>query len=67
MKLHVDRELGAIHLVLSDAQGIIESEEVHPGVVLDFDAERRVVGVELLGLRDRIPDAMLRSLEFETS
>ncbi len=29
-----------------------ESEEVAPGVVLDFDADGRVIGVELLYVRD---------------
>ena len=29
-----------------------ESEEVAPGVVLDFDAQGRVIGVELLYVRD---------------
>ena len=32
---------------LGDA-AVTDSEEVAPGVVLDFDAEGRVVGVELL-------------------
>lgn len=29
-----------------------ESEEVAPGVVLDYDADGRVIGVELLYVRD---------------
>lgn len=29
----------------------VESEEVAPGVVLDYDAEGRVIGVELLSVR----------------
>lgn len=31
-----------------------DSEEVAPGVVLDYDAEGRVIGVELLYMRDLI-------------
>jgi uncharacterized protein YuzE len=34
-----------------------ESEEVAPGVVLDFDAEGRVIGVELLYVRDLLAAA----------
>ena len=31
-----------------DGARYVESEEVAPGVVLDYDAEGRVIGVELL-------------------
>ncbi len=34
-----------------------ESEEVAPGVVLDYDTEGRVIGVELLFVRDLIASA----------
>jgi hypothetical protein len=33
-----------------------ESEEVLPGVVLDFNAENQVVGVEILNLSKRSPN-----------
>ena len=66
MRLKVDREADALYLRL-DESAIVESEEVQPGVILDFDNESRVVGVEILGLRDRVPDSMLRSLQFETT
>ena len=65
MKLRVDRESDALYLRL-DESAIVESEEVQPGVILDFDAQSRVVGVEILGIRDRVPEAMLRTLQFET-
>jgi uncharacterized protein YuzE len=32
---------------------IVESQEVEPGVILDFDANERVVGVEILQLSTR--------------
>ena len=66
MKLKVDREIDALNLRL-DESAIVESEEVQPGVILDFDAQNRVVGVEILGLRDRVPEAILRTLQFETT
>jgi uncharacterized protein YuzE len=30
----------------------VESEEVAPGIVLDFDAQGHVIGIELLFVRD---------------
>ena len=41
----------AVRFAPPDAQ-YAESEEVAPGVVLDFDAQGRVIGVELLFVRD---------------
>lgn len=66
MRLKVDRQLDALYLRL-DESAIVESEEVQPGVILDFDAQSRVVGIEILGLRDRVPEAMLRTFQFETT
>ena len=49
MKLDIDPEADALYLRLTDSK-IIESEEVSPGVVLDYDAKNEVVGVEILSL-----------------
>jgi uncharacterized protein YuzE len=48
-----DPEADAISVRFSpDGAAYIESEEVAPGVVLDYDAQGRVIGVELLYVRD---------------
>lgn len=47
MKLRYDEEANAIYLRFSD-QRIIESEEVRPGIVLDYDADGKVVAIEVL-------------------
>ena len=54
MKLKVDREADALSLRLDDSK-IIESEEVAPGVIVDFDAKNRAVGVEVLYVSKRVP------------
>ena len=38
MKVHFDEQADAVYVRLDDSP-IIESEEVHPGIVLDFNAE----------------------------
>lgn len=63
MKLHVDPEADALYLRLNDSK-IIESEEVSPGVVLDYDANEEVVGVEILFLSKRGVDTA--RLDFQT-
>jgi len=65
MKLKIDEQSDALYLRLNE-DAIVESEEVQPGVILDFDAQGRVVGVELLHVRDRVAGASLRTLTFET-
>jgi uncharacterized protein YuzE len=66
MKLKVDRENDALYFRL-DESSIIESEEVQPGVILDFNAEGKVVGLEILNLSTRISDEQLKILQFETA
>ena len=66
MKLHVDQEAGALYLRLDDSK-IVESDEVSPGVVLDYNESNEVVGVEMLGLSKRSPGLDLTSLDFETA
>ena len=66
MKLHVDKEADALYLRL-DTSTIVESEEVSPGVVLDYNESKDVVGVEILYLSKRSPTLNLSSLEFETA
>ncbi len=47
MKTLYDAEADALYVRFADAK-IVESEEVTDGVVLDFDAEGRIVAIELL-------------------
>jgi uncharacterized protein YuzE len=65
MKLNVDSEADALYLRLDDST-IVESEEVSPGVVLDYNESNEVVGVEMLYLSKRSSNLNLSLLEFET-
>lgn len=65
MRLHVDHEADALYLRLDESK-ITNSEEVSPGVVLDYDAANQVVGVEILHLSRRASRPELDKLVFET-
>jgi len=65
MKLKIDKEADALYFRLDEA-AVVESEEVQPGVILDFDKENRVIGIEILGISSRVSLEHLRSLQFET-
>ena len=47
VKLEYDSEVDAAYLTLARGR-VTESEEVQPGVILDFDARDQVLGVEIL-------------------
>ena len=66
MKLEYDPELDAAYLTLTDSP-VADSEEVKPGIVLDYDANHRVVGIEILNLRRQLPDADLKRLQLEVA
>ncbi len=66
MRLHVDKKADALYLRLDDSK-IIESEEVSPGIVLDFNAHNQVVGIEMLHLSKRSPKLKLRELQYEAA
>jgi uncharacterized protein YuzE len=65
MKLKIDKENDALYLRLDDAE-IVDSEEVQPGVILDFDKENRVVGIEILNLSSRVAKQQLNLVQLET-
>jgi uncharacterized protein YuzE len=65
MKLKVDQKADALYLSLTDALAS-RSEEVSPGIFVNYDAQDRVVGVEMLYLSKRAPDAEIHRLLFES-
>ena len=52
MKLEFDPEADAVYLELTDAE-VEASKEVQPGIILDYDLEGRVVGIEVLHVSQR--------------
>jgi len=66
MKVHFDEKTDAVYLRLNDVQ-VIDSEEVSPGVILDFDKHDQVVGIELLHMKKRVPLSELKQLQFEVA
>lgn len=47
MKVNYDKEVDVLRILLSDRQ-IVESDETRPDVILDYDAEGNVLGMEIL-------------------
>ncbi len=56
MKLVAHKEDDALYLRL-DETAIVESEEVSDGIILDYNAEGKVVGIEVLYISQRSPNS----------
>lgn len=61
MKLVIHKEDDALYLNLDESE-VIESEEVQEGIILDYNAQGKVVGIEVLYLSQRSPQAFQQVL-----
>ncbi len=66
MKLKIDNEADALYLTLDESDAV-ESEEVSPGIIVDYNADNHVVGIEMLYLSKRTPKLDTGRLLFETA
>lgn len=66
MKVHFDEKADAIYVRLDESE-IVDSEEVRPGIILDFNKQDEVVGIEILRVKQRVPLADLRQMQFEVA
>lgn len=58
MKTHCDSGADALHISFVDAHSL-DSEEIAPGIVLDYDAEGRIVAIEILSASRRLAPGAL--------
>ncbi|HAA26763.1 MAG TPA: hypothetical protein DCE56_02605 [Cyanobacteria bacterium UBA8553] len=65
MKIEFDKETEAIYFRLNDST-IVESEEIVPGIVYDFDKDNAVVGIEILNLSHKTPE-QVKAINFPFS
>jgi uncharacterized protein YuzE len=56
VKLVIHKEDDALYLRLDEAP-VVESEEVSDGIILDYNTEGKVVGIEVLYISQRSPNA----------
>jgi len=66
MRLHFDEKADALYMRLDDST-IVDSLEVQPGIVLDFNDQNQVVGIEILRVKERVPGANPRELQFQVA
>ncbi|MGE0875308.1 MAG: DUF2283 domain-containing protein [Burkholderiales bacterium] len=66
MKMQYDEKADALYLRLDESK-VVDSQEVRPGIVLDYNAENQVIGIEVLQLKRRVPTADLKQLQFDVA
>jgi uncharacterized protein YuzE len=61
MKVTYDSEVDVLRIILSDAP-IDESDEEKPGVIIDYDKDGNIVGIEILDASERVSNP--RAVEY---
>lgn len=64
MRIKLDPESDALHIRFAE-RPIVESEEVAKGIILDFDDQGRVVGLEILNVSKQFSPEDLQSIQVE--
>jgi len=65
MKVTIDPVADALYMRLSDTR-IHDSEEVKPGIILDYDDQHNLIGIEILRISERVPSTSLKSVLIES-
>jgi uncharacterized protein YuzE len=61
MKTEYDPEANALYVIFSDEK-IERTEELRPGIILDFDSRGHIVGIEMLDAKQKLSESALKSL-----
>jgi uncharacterized protein YuzE len=67
VKVHYDEKSDAVFIRLDDQKKIAESQEVESGVILDYDENGKVIGIEILKVGERISPDQLKELKFQVA
>ncbi len=65
MKATYDSRTDTLSIILKAGASVAESDEDKPGVILDYDEQGNLVGLEILDASKRIPD--LGSMQFRVA
>ena len=64
MRIILDKESDALYFRL-DENRIVDSEEIKPGVIVDYDENDQVVGVEFMNISTRASKEQLSSIQLQ--
>ncbi len=61
MKIIYDPEADALYIELSSKGRYTESEEIENGVIVDYSEEGKIIGIEILNVREKLKE--IKNLE----
>jgi uncharacterized protein YuzE len=61
MKTEYDPEANALYVQFSDDK-VARTEELRPGIIIDFDSRGHIVGIEMLDAKTILSESALKSL-----
>ena len=64
MRIKIDLESDTLYFRISE-DPIKESEEINKGLIVDYDADGRVVGIEILNVKEKFKMEELMALKLE--
>ncbi|MEM1281522.1 MAG: DUF2283 domain-containing protein [Cyanobacteria bacterium P01_D01_bin.6] len=64
MNIQFDRDVDALYIQLCNGE-VVDSEAIEPDIVYDYDAQDRIIGIELLQLRENLPNLATKALPFQ--
>lgn len=65
MKITIDNKNDALYFRLDD-KAIVESEEIRKDFIFDYDADDKIIGIEILNISNKIPLDKLKNFQFES-
>ena len=64
MRIEYDREANALYIQMQEKE-VAKTREVEEGVLIDFDGENRLIGIEILDVTNRFNLADIVNLHVE--
>ena len=58
MKVRYDKEIDAIYFDLNVEQKSVEQEEISYGVILDYDQDDNLIGIEILDFETKVSNGL---------
>ncbi len=64
MKIEYDKEADALYIYIQE-KTVHRTKEIEDGILVDFDADKRLIGLEILDVTKRFPLSDIVNLQIE--
>ncbi len=54
MKIEYDREVDALYIMIQE-KTVAKTQEIEEGINIDLDEEGKLIGIEIIGAKERYP------------